>query len=476
MFVVHISAECYPAAKVGGLADVVGSLPAYQRSLGMESIVLIPKYGTAWIHEHEWKTVFEADIIENGQWKHFTIEQLVGDDLDFPLLVVNIPEYFGREGVYADPSGNYFRDETARYFAFQHAALIWLNAMEPLPDVIHCHDHHTGLIPFFMKYGVDFQKLRLIPSIYTIHNGNYQGMHSWKDVTLLPRFYRSDSGWIDWQDAINSMASAIRCAWRFTTVSSSYMEELKQLPNLGDLITRESVKARGILNGIDYKTWNPKKDPLLEFQMKSSVHTFKKKNKDLLCEGFNFDPRAPLFIFIGRFAREKGAHILPDVIGSFLSANNPATFIILGSGDDKLSSRFYHLARYFPDRVRYEHGYNEPLAHMLYASADFLIMPSLVEPCGLNQMYSMHYGTIPIVRAVGGLNDTVVDIAQEGGGFRFGNLDIHEISTTLYRAMDLYGKEKEFKKIRDRIIKYDFSWENSVAQYQELYEEVVSVK
>ena len=152
-------------------------------------------------------------------------------------------------------------------------------------------------------------------------------------------------------------------------MSNSYMDELKELPSLGSLISSESSKALGILNGIDYETWNPKTDPFLEFNMKRSVHTFKKKNKDVLCKAFEFEPEAPLFIFIGRFAREKGAHILPDVIGSFLSANNPASFVILGSGDEKLSSRFHHLARYFPDRVRYEHGYNEPLAHMLYASA-----------------------------------------------------------------------------------------------------------
>ena len=475
MFVVHISAECYPAAKVGGLADVVGSLPSYQRGLGMDSVVLMPKYSMPWIDEHEWKVVFEAEIVENGVWKQFTIEQLEEGTLDFPLLVVNIPEYFDRPGVYAHPPGHYFQDETARFFAFQQAALIWLDGMNPKPDVVHCHDHHTGLIPFFMKHSVDFHNLRSVPSVYTIHNGNYQGMHSWKDVTLLPRFHRNDSGWIDWSDVINSMASAIRCAWRVTTVSPSYMNELKELPNLGSLISEESAKTRGILNGIDYETWNPKTDPLLEHHMKRSVHTFKKKNKASLTSAFSFDPLAPLFVFIGRFAREKGAHILPDVIGSFLSANNPANFIVLGSGDEKLSARFNHLARYFSDHVHYEEGYNEPLAHMLYAGADFLLMPSLVEPCGLNQMYSMHYGTIPIVRAVGGLNDTVIDVAQEGGGFRFGNLDILEITSTLDRAMELYGNEKEFNKIRERIIKYDFSWEHSANQYKELYEEIIPI-
>ena len=426
MFVVHISAECYPAAKVGGLADVVGSLPSYQQGLGMESIVLIPKYGMPWIKEQKWKTVFEAEISENGHWKKFTIDQLEGDALDYPLLTVNIPDYFDRPGVYAHPPGHYFGDETARYFAFQQAAIIWMSSMDPLPDLVHCHDHHTGLIPFFMKYGVDFTNLFSIPSVYTIHNGNYQGMHSWKNAVLLPRFHQNDAGFLEWSDCINSMSSAIRCAWAVTTVSPSYMNELKELPNLGDLIRSEDSKTRGILNGIDYDTWNPKKDPLVKHKLKKSLKTFKKKNKAELTSGFNLEPEAPLFVFIGRFAREKGAFILPDVIGSFLSANNPASFIILGSGDEKLSGRFHHLSRYFPDRVQYRQGYDEPLAHMLYAGADFLIMPSLVEPCGLNQMYSMHYGTIPIVRAVGGLNDTVTDVAQGGGGLRFGNLEINQ--------------------------------------------------
>jgi starch synthase len=472
MLVVHISAECYPAAKVGGLADVVGSLPGYQRSLGMDSIVLIPKYGMPWIHKHQWTTVFEADIIENGVWKHFTIEQLEEGVLDFPLLVVNMPEYFDRPGVYDYPPGHYFGDETARFFAFQHAAIIWLSSMDPLPDLVHCHDHHTGLIPFFMKYAVDFINLNPIPSVFTIHNGNYQGMHSWKDVVLLPRFHRNDSGLLDWNDTINSMASGIRNSWRFTTVSPSYMNELKALPNLGNLVSTEAGKGRGILNGIDYNIWNPKKDPLVEHKMKKSIHVFKRKNKEAITTGFELEAEAPLFVFIGRFAREKGAFILPDVIGSFLSANNPASFIILGSGDEKLSGRFHHLSRYFPHRVKYREGYDEPLAHMLYAAADFLIMPSLVEPCGLNQMYSMHYGTIPVVRAVGGLNDTVIDIEQGGGGFRFGDLDIHQITSTLYRAMDLYGNESYFNEIRERIIEYDFSWEHSAKQYEDLYNEI----
>lgn len=475
MLVVHISAECYPAAKVGGLADVVGSLPGYQIGQGIESVVLIPKYGMPWIKEQKWKTVFEAEVVQNGEWIKFNIDQLADDDvLGFPLLTVDIPQYFDRPGVYAYPPGNYFKDETARYFAFQQAAIIWMSAMEKLPDIVHCHDHHTGLIPFFMKYGVDFINLNPIPSVYTIHNGNYQGMHSWKDVVNLPRFHRNDAGLLDWDEAINSMSSAIRNCWALTTVSPSYMEELKGLPNLGNLINEQSGKALGILNGIDYETWNPKKDQFVTHKLKRSLENFKKKNKAELTTGFNFDPQAPLFVFIGRFAREKGAYILPDVIGSFLSANNPASFIILGSGDEALSTRFHHLARYFPQQVQYRQGYDEPLAHMLYAGADFLIMPSLVEPCGLNQMYSMHYGTIPIVRAIGGLKDTVVDIEQGGGGFRFGDLEIHEITSTLYRAMRLYGNEEDFKAVRKRIVTYDFSWEQSAERYIQLYNSLIN--
>lgn len=473
MFVVHISAECYPAAKVGGLADVVGALPGYQQDMGMEAIVLMPKYGMPWMKEQQWKTVFEAEIVQNGEWKRFTIDQVVDSTLKFPLLAVNMPEYFDRPGVYAHPAGHYFQDETARFFAFQQAALIWLQAMDRLPDVVHCHDHHCGLVPFFMKYGIDYDRLRTIPSIFTIHNGNYQGLHSWKDVVLLPRFHRHDAGLIEWANVINSMSSAIRCAWHVTTVSSSYMNELKDLPNLGDLIRREETKTSGILNGIDYNVWNPKTDPYVKHPLKRSVDVFKAKNKEELCSAFGFDARAPLFVFIGRFAREKGAYILPEVIGNFLSANNPATFIILGSGDEQLSARFHHLTRYFPEHVAYYKGYNEPLAHQLYAGADFLIMPSLVEPCGLNQMYSMHYGTIPIVRAIGGLNDTVVDIEQDGGGIRFGDVDVHQIIAALYRAMGLYGNEHIFKAVRKRILSYNFSWEHSAKKYEELYNALI---
>lgn len=472
MFIVHISAECYPAAKVGGLADVVGALPSYQQQLGHEAIVLIPKYGMEWIKDHTWTTVFEAEINENGQWIPYTIQQLEDGVLPFPLLVADIPQYFDRPGVYADPPGHYFQDDTNRYFAFQQAALIWLNAMDPLPDIIHCHDHQTGLIPFFMKFGIDYPSLAMIPSVYTIHNGNYQGWHSWQDVVLLPRFKREMAGFIDWQNMINSTSSGVRNAWKVTTVSPSYLEELKQLDGIGSLYRQEAHKTVGLLNGIDYEVWNPKKDTYLTHRMKRNIHSFKKLNKKAIVEGFELDGEAPLFIYIGRFAHEKGVHILPDVIGNFLSAGNQASFIILGSGDEALSHRFHHLSNYFPDKVQYRYGYDEPLAHMLYAAADFLIMPSLVEPCGLNQMYSMHYGTIPIVRAVGGLKDTVVDIEQMGGGLRFGELEVNEIIHTLYRAMHVYHNEGVFKDIRKRIIGYDFSWKSSAQKYIDLYEEI----
>lgn len=476
MRILHVSAECFPAAKSGGLGDVVGALPKYQNFAGERADVIIPKYGTAWIKKQSTKMVHQGHISVGYERLWFSIDLVEDDQLGYRLYLANIPQYFEREGVYADSYGKFYGDEVNRYISFQLAVLEWMLAIDEKPDIVHCHDHHSGLIPFCMKYSVKYGVLRDIPSIFTIHNGNYQGAYSWHNAHLIPHFYENERGWLDWNNTINPMASAIRCAWAFTTVSPSYLEELKGGDSLiSELIKSESARGFGLLNGIDTKVWDPSTDPFLEEKLEgNNISDFKKRNKKLICEQFGLNPKFPLITYIGRFAREKGAFILPDAIQQYFNNHYRANFMILGSGDEDLARRFNELKYTYEGLYNNYNGYHEGLAHLLYAGSDFLIMPSQLEPCGLNQMYSMRYGTIPIVRSTGGLKDSVVDIGDDGGGIRFNNLNTDDIMHALHRATFLYKEKDNVKRLRKRIMKYDYSWEKMTMEYIKLYNQYLN--
>ena len=477
MKVLHISAECYPAAKAGGLGDVAGALPKYLTESGCAATVIIPKYHTKWILAQQWQSVFHGSFPMGYETITFTIEKLEGGDLGFPLYVTAIPGKYDRSSVYLDENGKGFRDEVERSLCFQQATLHWVKQLEKLPEVIHCHDHHTGLTPFMMKHCMVFNRLANIPTVFTIHNAEYHGAFGWNKINYLPLFDVRRGGLIDWDKAINPLAAAIKCCWRLTTVSPTYMKELQlNAGNLAPLLQQEYVKSKGILNGIDVQVWNPKTDPLIAENLKRSFKVFKSKNRIALKEKFVIQDDLPLITFIGRLAGEKGADLLAPMIDDFLRNGNKASFIVLGTGEPQIHQALRELTNRYPDYVNVALEYNERLAHQLYAGSDFLVMPSKVEPCGLNQMYAMRYGTIPIVRAIGGLKDTVKDIREEDGrGIQFLKLSVEDGMHALKRATILYQDPKRFDAIRADITKVDFSWENSASQYIDLYNSIIAL-
>jgi len=477
MKVLHISAECYPAAKAGGLGDVAGALPKYLTASGFEASVIIPKYHTKWILAQKWVTHFQGSFPIGYASIFFTIQKLEADSLGFPLYVVDIPGKYDRPSVYLDENGKGFGDEVERSLCFQQAVLHWVKQFTVLPEVIHCHDHHTGLIPFMMKHCMVFNRLANTPTVFTIHNGEYGGAFGWDKVNLLPVFDSMVSGLIDWDQIINPLASAIKCAWRLTTVSPTYMKELQiNAGYLAPLLQHEHAKSKGILNGIDIQVWHPKTDPLIAENLKRSLQIFKDKNKAALKEKFTIQDDLPFITFIGRLAGEKGAHLLAPMIDRFLQSGNQASFIILGTGEPYIHQALKQLEHEYPDYVNVALEYNEQLAHQLYAGSDFLVMPSKVEPCGLNQMYAMRYGTIPVVRAVGGLKDTVADVGQTNGrGIQFSHLTVEDAAHALKRAVQLYQNTSRFKEIRASITEVDFSWENSAKQYINLYNSIIAL-
>jgi starch synthase len=297
----------------------------------------------------------------------------------------------------------------------------------------------------------------------------------WDKQHYIPAFDSWKWGMLDWKNNINPMASAVRCAWKVNTVSQSYMEELRYNANgLEDLFEYEKGKCSGILNGIDTEVWDPETDSYLtsKFSIKNSGKG-KRKNKEQLCTQFGLDIEKPLFTFIGRLVGEKAADILPDAISSSVYQHQGnCNFLILGSGEPAVEANLETVKRQLNGYVSTYIGYSEPLSHVMYAGADFLLMPSRVEPCGLNQMYALRYGTMPIVRNVGGLKDTVVDFGDPGGfGIRFDKASVWDVTYSVGRAIDLYyNRKQQMKDMINVMMNIDHSWESSAGQYISLYQ------
>jgi len=475
MKVLFASAECYPVAKVGGLADVVGSLPKYLSKVGVETHVVIPGYIMPWFDEKLYKIVHYGHYHLHNETVRFEVRYYIEDPLGFPFYTIYIPGKFDRQGVYAGPDGYYFGDEIERNIAFQRCLLMWIrDSAQVKPDIIHCHDHHTGLVPFMKQHAYEFESIKHIPLVFTIHNERYQGAFSWSKQYLLPHYDNWKSGLLDWNNTINPLASAVRIAYKVTTVSQNYMNELMHDSfGLENLFRSEYWKCIGILNGIDNEVWDPKTDPMLDHLLKNDEIKFKSDNKKSLCKKANLNPDLPLYGFIGRLVQEKGAEFIAGLIDTWLSRHRNVNFVILGTGDKSIENALQNVSYKYPQNVACMLAYNESLAHKIYAGADFLLMPSRVEPCGLNQMFAMRYGTIPIVRTTGGLKDSVADISEENGvGIRFDYMEFESMLHAIWRSYDMY-RNTEFKNtIVKRAMALDFSWDVSAEKYKNIYESV----
>ncbi|GAA3931900.1 glycosyltransferase [Chitinophaga oryziterrae] len=467
MEILHVSAECYPIAKVGGLADVVGALPKYQTQAGCVAKVVMPAYKTRFFATHEFELVHQGGTWLGHDWYHVNVWKEDHNTLGFDLYLLDIPGLLDKEGVY----GHW--NDTERFLAFQVGVLDWLNEWVHHPDVIHCHDHHTGLIPFMVSYGYKYERLRNIATVLTIHNAQYQGQFGWEQLYRLPGFDLWKAGLLGWEGAINPLAAAVKCAWRFTTVSPSYLEELYTNANgLESLLSSERSKGVGILNGIDTVVWDPATDPMLPVNYNELTFLKAKEEiKQQLCEEFGLDPSLPLISFIGRLVGEKGGDLLPEIIGrSIFEQHKQLNFLVLGSGDSHVEWSLQQTKIYTGKNFNVQFGYNEGLAHRIYAGSDFLLMPSRVEPCGLNQMYALRYGTIPIVRSTGGLKDTVVDFGDPGGfGIRFIQPAAWDACSAIARAMVLYHNNSLFQEIREYCMQLDHSWDSAAEEYLKLY-------
>ncbi|UQD53110.1 glycogen synthase GlgA [Bacillus methanolicus] len=476
MKVLFIVSECVPFVKSGGLADVAGSLPKELKKLGTDVRVILPKYGTI---SEDWKNNLKkiAEFRVQVGWRnqYCGIEQLTLDGVTF--YFVDNEYYFNRDRLYG------FFDDGERFAYFNRAVLESLVHIDFEPDILHCHDWHTGMVPFLHR--VDYRhRKRYVPikTVFTIHNLQFQGIFP-KEIlgdllNLSEKFFNSEQ--LEFYGNVNFMKGALVASDKITTVSPTYMQEI-QTPYFGEkldgLLRKRRKDLQGILNGIDERFYNPEKDPFIFAPYHKNDISGKTENKKRIQELFGLRQEAdtPIIAMITRLTKQKGLDLVKCVFHELMAEN--LQMIVLGTGEDEFENFFREMAYHYPEKFKVYIGFNEELAHQIYAGSDLFLMPSKFEPCGLGQLIAMKYGSIPIVRETGGLNDTVVSYREdngEGNGFSFSNFNAHDMLYTIRRALQFYKDDNVWKKLVKRAMGLDYSWAQSAFKYNSLYAELIS--
>ena len=476
MKVCFVTSECVPFAKTGGLADVSGALPVALAELGCQVKVFMPLYSSIKVADYGF--VFATDLrdihipignrtITFNTW----YGKLPGSDVE--VYLVDQPHYYHRSGLYTND-----RDEDERFLLLQHAAFHIMQRYSWSPDVIHANDWQAALMPVFLRKTYHWDGLfRSTASLLSIHNIGYQGLFApgsaWK-AGLSENDFRS--GAYEHGGAFSFMKSGLLFADTISTVSETYAHEIqtkKHGAGLDGVLRSRGSDLYGIRNGIDTHVWNPATDPHIAANFTPDDLAGKAICKKDLLEAFElpYDPAVPVFGIVSRFTGQKGFDLLQPILGPLLQQEQ-MQLVVLGSGDRSLEDFFEWARHAFPERVGAFIGYNDQLAHRIEAGADCFLMPSHYEPCGLNQMYSLAYGTIPIVHRTGGLADTVHDWHELGGhgnGFSFYDGTAHALYTTIKRALALWPDRSAWKAMQQRGLTADYSWESSAEKYLDLY-------
>ncbi len=472
--ILFVASECVPFIKTGGLADVVGSLPKYINKEEFEIRVMIPNYQAIpakFKEQMKYKTHFYMNLAWRTQYVGILEMEYEGVKFYF----IDNEFYFAGD----KPYGEIYQD-IEKFAFFSKAALSALPAIDFRPDIIHCHDWQTGLIPVMLHDAFQNNEFyRGIKTIMTIHNLKFQGVWDKKtvmDITGLPAYYFTPDKLEAYGDA-NYLKGGIVYADMVTTVSQTYADEIKT-PFYGEgldgLMNARSNSLRGIVNGLDYDEWNPETDKFIYHNYNAvNFRKEKAKNKKELQKELGLEVNDKIFTvgIVSRLTDQKGLDLVDYVIEEICAPD--MQFIILGTGDPKYENLFRHYEWKYKNRVSANIYYNNERSHKIYAACDAYLMPSLFEPCGLSQLMSLRYGTVPIVRETGGLKDTVEPYNQyenTGTGFSFRNYNAHEMLNAIRYAKDVYyNKKREWNKIVDRGMAKDFSWCNSAGQYEDLY-------
>jgi starch synthase len=480
MKIAFVAAECVPYAKTGGLADVAGALPAELVELGHEVKVFIPKYSL--IDESRYGLKYNWDIGEmpiriNGVIRSAHVHQSKLPNTEIEIYFIDCPHYFYRHAIYTNDT-----DEDERFILFSKAVIETLQRLQWTPDIIHCNDWQTGLLPLFIKDNYNWNRMfDRTASVFTIHNIGYQGLFS--RSVLFSAEIRGElfypGGPVEHNGGISFMKAGISFADIINTVSNTYAHEIltpEYGAGLDSALQKRKDDLYGILNGVDYNIWNSETDKHLPYHYTINNLSGKYLNKKYLLKHFGITPdeNIPLVGIVSRMVLQKGFDIFADAINDLLKLE--LQWIILGSGEDRFEDLFRLLSNQFPGKVGVYIGYNNELSHLIEAGADMFLMPSKYEPCGLNQIYSLKYGTVPIVRKTGGLADTVKDWDEQshyglkdGNGFSFYDYSGYALFKSVERAVNTFKHKDIWKKIQLNGMRQDFSWTRSAEKYTELY-------
>ncbi|MBC5787670.1 glycogen synthase GlgA [Clostridium facile] len=470
MKVLYATSEARPFAASGGLADVAGSLPKAIRGKGVACRVVMPLYGDI---SEEWRSKmtylcnFQVDVAWRKQYCGLFEYNYNGVIFYF----IDNEYYFKRPGLYG------YYDDAERFAFFSRAVLQMLWHVDFMPDIIHCNDWQTAMVPVYQDLFYRYcDKFSNIKTVFTIHNIQYQGKYGFElmqEVLGVPDYAKP---LMQYDDCLNMMKAAIEVSNQVTTVSPTYAQELLD-PWYSHGMDRELIhhqgKMRGILNGIDYETNNPETDPDIAAHFSVKDLSGKRKNKKALMEevGLPYSDE-PLVGIVTRMVDHKGLDLVQYAFENLV--NNGFKFVVLGSGDYGYENFFQAMKEKYPDRVSTTLGFIPALAKKIYAGADMFLMPSKSEPCGLAQMIALRYGTVPIVRETGGLKDSIQDCSLgSGNGFTFSGYDGEQMKNALYRAKEVYYKKDEWESLVKYGMSCDLSWKNSAAQYIEMYEDVL---
>jgi starch synthase len=485
MKIAFIASETVPFVKTGGLADVAGVLPKALEKLGCEIKVFIPKYGnideTRFILKYR-EDIGEFEILVDEIFRTVKLYEGKLPDSDVKIIFIDCPYYFDRGTVYTNDA-----DEDERFILFCKGTIEAMRLDNWSPDIIHCNDWQTGLIPLYIKdnYKKDpfFSRTK---TLFSIHNIGYQGRFpksSLRKANLNETYYFRE-GPVEIDNTFSFLKTGLWFADIITTVSKTYAKEILT-PEFGHGLENALILRRndlyGILNGVDYNDWDPIQDNCLPYHYSSNDLSGKLKNKKYLLDRFKlkFDVNIPVIGIVSRLVNQKGFDIFSDALPEIIKLN--AQWIIIGNGEAKYEKMFRSLALQYPDKVASYIGFNIELSHQIEAGSDMFLMPSHYEPCGLTQIYSLKYGTVPIVRKTGGLADTIQDWDEllyqgfeTGNGFSFYDYSAYALFTSVKRGIDTFPHKVTWNKIQQNGMRMDFSWDKSAGEYVRLYENLIA--
>ncbi|RUT35913.1 glycogen synthase GlgA [Paenibacillus zeisoli] len=476
MKILFAAAEAIPFVKTGGLADVIGALPKALLKAGHDVRIVLPKYKAV---PDQFRSQLEpVDIIQVPlAWRsqYCGIEELTYEGI--PVYFIDNEFYYGRDGIYG------YGDDGERFAFFNRAVLEILPYIDFQPDVIHCHDWHAALIPVLLRHhylhNPFYQSVR---TVFTVHNLLYQGIFPYEvmpDLLDLPNDYFTPDG-LEYYGNVNYLKAGLVYADHVTTVSPTYAEEIKTEYygyGLDGLLRSLGGKLSGIVNGIDTKLYNPATDTEIPAKYRTSLNK-KRENKPFLQQelGLPVDPKIPLISMVTRLVDSKGLELVRRVLDELLYFDN-IQVVVLGTGEYEYEQWFKEAANRHPSKLSAQIKFNDGLSRRIYAGSDIFLMPSKFEPCGISQLLALRYGSIPVVRETGGLNDTVQSFNEftgEGNGFSFNHYNAHDMLYTLRRAVHMYHQPDQWKKIVRNAFAGDYSWNVSAERYLEIYQSLLN--